>query len=526
MLQELQAAKETFGSQPGVVNIREGYRFKNGWITDEPVITIEVNEKLAMPELIERGREPLPTKFMNIGVDVQTAPIFEQLIKLGISPEKFIKVPSGPGSYQEPPNLHLKPVKEVMDLIFHVSPDSGFPNLKAFIGRTQKSLTATMYEWEPNHISSAIVKAISSGDKTLKMVTQKTGTQKAVEHMKLKLGNKFEHIWASIGRLIPSAYHIKVASRDRKEFWLSSGNWKDSNQADIDPAGDNSTSIKALNEHNREWHVIIANDTLAGLFEDYINWDFKEAQRLPLIEKPVTKDLEVLIPYNPLPKFAIQTPVAYFDPLVIKGREIEVQPLLTPDRNEEGNRMFLDYAIKIINTAKSAIYVENQSFNLLDNNDEAFELFFSALKKKQEKGIEVRIIFRDSREFGRKNIISMKALLERLKNFGFNTDYIKVQNGCHTKAIIVDPEDPQNCSVIFGSHNLTNAGALYNRDASLCIKDHEVVKYYTEIFHFDWDVLARQFIPEDAGNIMLALPDGITPAGYKRVSLFEMMNEF
>ena len=522
MEQELTAAKEAFANYSGIVDINSGFRFKNGWITDEPAIVVKVNEKLPMHELLETGREPFPLEFNGIGIDIQTASVSEQIEKFGITLESFFR--SGPGEYQEPPNLPLTPVREVMNMIFHVSPDSGFPNLKAFIGRTEKSLTATMYEWDPNHISSAIVKAINAGDKKLKMVTQKTGTKEAVEDMKLKLGNRFTHIWASIGRLIPSHYHIKVASRDRKEFWLSSGNWKDSNQADIDPAGENSTSIKFFNEHNREWHVIIENETLAGLFEDYINWDFQEAQRVPLIERPERKPLDLLIPKKPLPKFA-PFPVKYFDPLIIKNREIEIQPLLTPDRNEQGNRMFLDYVIKTLRTAQTSIYIENQSFNLLDDNEAAFVDFFTVIKDKQENGVEIKIIFRDTREFGKKNKTSMKELLARIKKFGINTDFIKVQNGCHTKAVIVDPLDPENCAVIFGSHNLTNAGALYNRDASLCVKDIEVVKYFTEIFDLDWTFLARQFIADEPGNALLALPDSRTPEGYERVSLFEFLNE-
>src|SRR5207253_3065943 len=116
--------------------------------------------------------------------------------------------------------------------------------------------------------------------RSLKMVTQPkfgiaAGTEDAVDDMTRRIGPKFQHGYASVGsgKLIPSDYHIKVASRDGEEFWLSSGNWKDSNQADIDPAGDHSTSIAPLREHNRDWHVIIANAQLARLFQRYIEWD-------------------------------------------------------------------------------------------------------------------------------------------------------------------------------------------------------------------------------------------------------------
>src|SRR5262245_17774660 len=150
-----------------------------------------------------------------------------------------------------------------------------------------------MYEWEPNHISDAIVKAMTGHNKSLRMVTQKKGTKEAVSDMRHRIGAKFKHVFASVGsgKLIPSAYHIKVASRDGEEFWLSSGNWKDSNQADIDPAGEDSTLIGPLRDRNRDWHVIIRNDKLAKMFQKYIEFDFTEAGRVPIEEA-----LEVPLP--------------------------------------------------------------------------------------------------------------------------------------------------------------------------------------------------------------------------------------
>jgi len=154
-----------------------------------------------------------------------------------------------PGVYKEPPELQLDPVTdERIKAIFHISPDSGWPNLRDFFGRIKQNLTATIYEWDAEHISDALYNAIHSKNGHLKMVTQKPGTQAAVKDMQLKLGENFEHIWASAGpgKIVPSAYHIKVATRDSEEFWLSSGNWKDSNQANINPAGYRKVALSGL----------------------------------------------------------------------------------------------------------------------------------------------------------------------------------------------------------------------------------------------------------------------------------------
>ena len=335
-----------------------------------------------------------------------------------------------------------------------------------------------MYEWDADHISDAIARAIRPDGRTLKMVTQRAGTEGAVENMKRRLGSpgKFEHVWASVGagKLIPSAYHIKVASRDGEEFWLSSGNWKSSNQPDIDPAGENSTRIGPLRQNNRDWHVVLANRKLATMFQKYIEWDFKEAGRVPVDEGLVAALPELFVPVEAFAEgLEGRIPVQYLDPLRV-DRVLKVRPLLTPDRNPRGRRMFLDTATKLVQRATRTILLQNQSFNLLDENVDEFEQIFGALLTKQKAGLDVRIIFRDAREFSQANGPKQQKLLERLKDFGFDTDQIRVQMRCHTKALIVDPPDadhPDSGEVLFGSHNLTNAGALFNRDASLLVRD-------------------------------------------------------
>jgi hypothetical protein len=518
----LRAAREALASDPDIVEIRLGYRFKRGWITDERVVVVEVREKRPATELRAAGKPLIPPQILGVGVDVRTAALADQLEHLGVS-LSALEERARPGLYREPPNLSLDPVKERMRAIFHVSPDSGFPNLKKFLGRVQHHLTATIFEWEAEHISDAIEAAIAPGGNSLKMVTQKQGTSAAVSDMKGRLGNKFKHVFASVGagKLIPSAYHIKVASRDDEEFWLSSGNWKDSNQADIDPAGDNSTRIGPLREHNREWHAIIANQKLARMFRKYIEFDFDEAHRVPLEE-----GLEVSLPDVFVPEEAFMeeperaVAVHYFDPLEL-DRELEIQPLLTPDRDARGNRIFMAHAIKMIKKGTQKIYVENQSFNLLDDNNDAFENFFGALRDKQQAGLDVRIIFRDAREFGGQDSIrKQQKLLERIKDFGLDTDFIRVQKKCHTKGIIVDATE-----VLIGSHNLTNEGSLFNRDASLLVRDPEVAAYFEKIFLFDWKVLATQEADELVGGLRLAQPGEETPVGYRRVSLAELFRE-
>lgn len=509
-------ATTELAADPDVLDVRAGYRFKNGWITDEEVVVVELREKQSPAALAAQGKRPIPSAYLGVGVDVRTAPLPDQLAALDIE-DPFAEARAKPGQYREPPNLKLARVNSRMQAIFHVSPDSGFPNLKAFIGRVQTKLTATMYEWEPNHISDAIATVIGTG-KSLKMVTQQKGTAKAIAAMKTRLGRRFQQVWASAGAggIVPSAYHIKVASRDGAEFWLSSGNWKDSNQADIDPAGQDSTDPAPLQEHNREWHAIIAQPELARMFQKYIEFDFDEAKRVPVVEGLELELPDLFVPEIAFFEEARRRATQYFDPLVL-DRQIDIQPLLTPDRDTRGNRLFLMHATKIIADAKDSVLVQNQSFNMLSENADEFDTFFTTLRDKQKAGLDVRIIFRDGREFGAESGRKQQPLLERIKKFGFDMSRVKLQLRCHTKGIVVDSE-----IVLFGSHNLTNEGTLYNRDASLLVYDPEVAQYFAKIFEYDWANLAQQRAEEVVGGIRIAQPNEPTPPGFRRVSRAEL----
>jgi V8-like Glu-specific endopeptidase len=515
------AARQALKGHPEVVEVRAGYRFKRGWITGERVVVVEVRKKVDMEELRASGKAPIPPQFQGVGVDVRTAALADQLEHFGVNLEA-LEAPPRPGSYREPNNIPLDRVNEPMKAIFHSSPDSGFPNLSAFLARVRKQLTATMYEWVPNHISDAIEQAMKSDGRLLRMVTQMKGTEEAIADMRTRLGDNMQHVWASVGsgRLFPSAYHIKVASRDGEEVWVSSGNWKESNQPNIDPVGENSNKITPLRKYNREWHAILSNEKLATMFQQYIEWDFQEAERVPVEEMPAVALPDLFVPDEALLE-APEAPLRakYFPPLEL-DKQLDIQPLLTPDRDDRGRRIFISTAVAMMRRAQRSLFVENQSFNVLPENVDEFEEFFIVLREKQQAGLDVRVIFRDPREFGSSGGAKLQKMLETIRDFGIDTDKIKVQRHCHTKGIIVDDQE-----VLLGSHNLTNAGSLYNRDASLLVRDPQVADYFKKIFEFDWDTLAVQQADEMVADVRVAMPGEPTPPGFRRVTMREAVGE-
>ncbi|MET0710307.1 MAG: phospholipase D-like domain-containing protein [Tardiphaga sp.] len=529
----VEAATQRFAADPDVLGVRAGYRFKNGWITDERVVVIEVRKKLPFGQIQQAGAKALPREILGVGVDVRTAALPDQLQHLGVD-LAVLERPGKAAAYKEPKGyddesseFFLGALKEKMDAIFHVSPDAGFANLKAFLERVETSLTATMYEWEPNHVSDAIEAAMEPAGRTLLMVTQKFGvgekggTEAAVQDMQQRIGGKFKHVWASVrgpNRLIPNSYHIKVASRDGAEVWLSSGNWKDSNQPK------NPTKDTALKKFNREWHAIIKNERLATMFQKYIEFDFREAKRVPLEEREAVAipDIEFFVPDDSLALSLERIPSAtYQDELIITNEELEIQPLLTPDRDAQGRRMFMKFATRMIEHATNRILIQNQSFTLTEDNNEEFDNFFDVLKRKQKTIDDVRIIFRDARDYGRdEDLTKQQELIERLQDFGLDVSQnaVRLQSKCHTKGIIVDTKQ-----VLLGSQNLTNQGSLFNRDASLLVRSPKVAAFYEKIFLYDWDNLAHNEADEHVGGIRRAQPGEPTPPGFQRLKLSELL---
>jgi hypothetical protein len=128
--------------------------------------------------------------------------------------------------------------------------------------------------------------------------------------------------------IFPSAYHIKVAVRDGKDFWLSSGNWQSSNQPAIDPLGPDRGLSNVHTMYNREWHVIVEEQTLAQTYEDFIKYDEKQAKPLNVGPQTAIRP-DLFVPEELLAQAAADK---YFAPRDVNiGAGEVVQPLLTPD---------------------------------------------------------------------------------------------------------------------------------------------------------------------------------------------------
>jgi hypothetical protein len=437
--------------------------------------------------------------------------------------------------YVKPPDLALDPVTAPMRVTCCVSPDAGFRPLSDFLSGTANRLTVAMYDFTAPHIRDAFVKLAAAtggpdaGGPVRLLVDPKIAlgspgegdnpkagdlTEDEVRKTLAKaLGDRLDFLWAAVklagkttGGIFGSAYHEKVAVRDGRAMWLSSGNWQSSNQP---PPDDGSDLATLLATYNREWHLIVECPALAQTYEGYIDWDMSQAR--PLQQRPAHGSVpELLAASAEAEAAALEVEAEPFAPLSITfGQDdpLTVQPILSPDN-------YAEQAIAFVKSAERKLYVVNQYIKVARENADAFEELLRAVRDKRRDGVDVRIIVRD--------LPDTRTQLEDLQRFGFDLSCVRVLAGCHTKGMVAD-----SARVIVGSHNWSNDGVLYNRDASLRIDEPRIAQYFEKVFLFDWDHRARQRLGFDEAGRMptIGFPEEVAPAGLRRMAWTSMYED-
>jgi hypothetical protein len=445
-----------------------------------------------------------------------TASAFEALLT---GDEEAVEFgPPKTGAYEplDPPDLPL--VKDTMKVTICVSPEAGWSELERFLADTEERLTVAMYQFTAPHIFNAVQKAVTPKGRKLELVLHpvpekppKAGVkandlkeqEQVLDPLIKKMKDRFRFSWATLATkahpdgLWASAYHIKVAVRDGKTFWLSSGNWQSSNQPFVYPFKKNAqlpTGFQRL--YNRDYHAIIENEALAVAYETYINRDYEQTAEegepgsfvLPDLFVPEEEEVE-----EEAVEFAL--PPRFFQPLHVE-RPVKVQPLLTPDN-------YADNALKLIKSAKKSVWFQNQYINFRNTGEDfvQFKVLVAALKKQIDAGLDVRIICSD---------MMKQESVDVLVALGFPREVLRFQPACHNKTIIVDGK-----VVMFGSHNWSNEGVKTNRDASLIFYDEEIAGYLAEVYEYDWDRLATA--KPMAAHPRVARECEAPPKGFKRV---------
>jgi len=508
-------------SKPGVLSVRPGYKVTGGWLTPARAIVVTVAEKKAQVS----AADLVPAVVGGVPTDVRQASARKRqelenpqayAAELRLAPDQGsvphfgdeqVLVGSHPGlrpaalasahaqlaartaakpelTYSGPATMTLAPVNGPATVHLSASPDTGWPVLSGFLAATTQSLTVGLYDFTSAHVLTAVEGDLKTKQFSLvldhppKNPTADQTDADTVAALQEALNGGFTEVWAltrtdpdATAWIFPSAYHIKVAVRDRAAFWLSSGNWNNSNQPDINPATSAADAAEARHR-DRDWHVIVEQPQLAGVFEDYIKNDLAVAAAHngpPEQAGP---------PLTPPPLGSTDTPpFATFFPAQTVTGPMTITPLLTPDPG-----VYTTAVKNLIASATTSLYLQFQYIELprqTDATSQGFVDLVQAVIDRQQAGVDLKIVMSEFETAG---------YLEQLQALGLDVVHnVKLQNNVHNKGIIADGQ-----RVLVSSQNWSTDGTLYNRDAGVIVEHPDAAQYFQQIFLHDWDHLAAQ----------------------------------
>ena len=501
-------------AKPGVLSVRPGYQAAGQWLTKKPAIVVTVAEKRddlppdqRLPETIEGypvdvrqadQLQRLRTQNQSLAASVaanappemeRPAMPFERdltgNLMSSLTALAAARRPSKPFvQYQSPAGSSLDPVDDDVTIICHASPDAGLLELKPFLAAVQQRLTVGMYDFTSATILDAVTSSMSG--KTLNLVLDHPPKNKTADQtdeetrdsLAQAIGAGFHFAWAierndprATAWSFPNAYHIKVAVRDGTAFWLSSGNWNNSNQPNINPLDDPASAAPIARKSDRDWHVIVEHDGLAATFEAYLQNDLNSAlqhQAAPTMEESLLAAVAELaerpIPVSP------RTPKQYFAPKTISAR-MKIQPVLTPDN-------YMTCILPLITSAKRSFYMQTQYVHLNQSNNQNMSALVLAVSQLMQSGLDVRLIMSQYEYLDK---------LELLQSAGVDLSQVRIQADVHNKGMIIDGE-----IAVVGSQNWSEDGVSSNRDATLIIYNADAAQYWIGIFMHDWNNMAAQ----------------------------------
>jgi phosphatidylserine/phosphatidylglycerophosphate/cardiolipin synthase-like enzyme len=402
-------------------------------------------------------------------------------------------------TYVPAPGEPLNPVQTTTTVISHVSPDAGFTTLTSFLQGTKKSLVIGMYDFTSGPIL-ALFKTVLTKPKTLQMVldnpppnaTRDQLDSQTVQELDAALGPRSRIVRALAGddslvsaEMFPTSYHIKVMVRDSAALWLSSGNLNNSNQPDM---------ASPPKTEDRDWHVIIEDQTLANLFEAYLNQDFKSAQAYQIPESAALTEAVA----DAAAKLAAETtslkgpapapkPPSTVAAKTFANISVNVTPLLTPDTVLSGTEgQYVSNMLKLIASAKKTLYVQLQYIEASAATG-VYPTLLQAVAARVAAGVDVRLI--ESLEYG-------ETWAEKMKDSGVDlTANIALQPNVHNKGFVID-----SSVVVVSSQNFSPDGVQFNRDAGVIIESAPIAQYFENVFLADWNNKAKPFVPKSSAK--------------------------
>ena len=401
-----------------------------------------------------------------------------------------------PLQYKPAPDTLLTPITANATITVCVSPDSALATLEDFLAGTKKSLTIGMYDFTSGTILKDF-EGILKSPKTLQMVldnalppnpTRDQTDPVTVGDLRQSLGARAKIAWALVRSnqfasawMFPFAYHIKVIVRDSTSFWLSSGNLNNSNQPNL---------ASPPSHEDRDWHVIIEEPQLAGIFEAFLNQDFASAEAnqaaAPSEIAGAVSDAnaELALVTNPPPPPPVAAAAKGVAAKTFSNLPVTITPVLTPDTLPNSTTgQYLNTMTKFISNAKKTLFIQLQYIEASKGTGD-YDALLRTIAARVKAGVDVRLI--EDQQNGEK-------WAEKMKSTGVDlTANIRLQPqpSVHNKGFVIDSK-----IVVVSSQNFSPAGVQTNRDAGVIIESPEIAQYFEPIFLSDWNKL-KPFAPK------------------------------
>ena len=510
----------------GVYSVWGGYKIDaDGSLSDTECLVVS-----AHPARLGEVRSAMPSQYAGFPVEVRPASASEMALAAGIT-EAAASIKYNDDD-RTGPEFSFDWVEEEMTVTLHVGPERSWTVLSDFLGGTKRELISSMYEFHAEHIAEAVAQELAEGVKmTLVLANQsrdpKSGQIKEGDFNRRKTFERWEEsyldgqqrprfrrVFVPLGQqgLVAKSYHIKVTVRDGTAFWLSSGNWKGTSQPRI--AEEDFDDLKAAGDAgNREWHVVVENETLARRFRSHILADYQQSHKLGGTPESVGLDEpEVDVPRDVLEAVTLEkAPSKLIEPKTI-SRRVRVKPLLTPDK--EG-AVFSQAVLRLIRSAERQLLFQNQYISMSGADGGFLKQLVDALVEKSKELEDFRMILRSEND-------DLAFDLSRLKKRGIKMkkgqSQVKIMAKTHTKGIVVDGK-----LVLLGSQNWSGLGVSLNRDASLIFDDEEVAQYYAEAFEEDWNRAREPTVKQTTSESVILAESAAPPRGYVRMSLADYL---
>lgn len=499
---------------PGVLTVRPGYVLDAaGWPTQTPaiVVTVDPEQQATAPALpttlggfeidvraassLQLMRATQPARFAQMMASAPPEfrqPFFASERTIDDVPMEAASVIAAEASrglpkipYEPPANAPLDPVSGSIKVTVCASPDAGWNVLKPFLEATRHTLDVGLYDFTSAHILETATTVLAGKDVALVLdhpaknpTADQTDEQTKAALME-SIGDKLTFAWALERAdpfagvwIYPNAYHIKVAVRDDSAFWLSSGNWNNSNQPQFDFANPDRPLAR---KSDRDWHVVVEYPDLAKTFKAFITNDLAVAEQNQSDGIRVQSFADVMSDLAVDPVEA-EPFTEFFGPQTFE-EEMSITPLLTPDPG-----IYVGRITDLIRNATTSFWIQTQYVHPSGlDADAPFDAMIAELVAAQGRGVDVRLIMSQFETMGK------TPWLEKLQSTGFDLGSARIQGNVHNKGMIVDDH-----ITVVSSQNWSADGVLRNRDAGVIIYNANIAAYFRGIFDHDWNHLAKQ----------------------------------